>query len=171
MSSKRPALNGHNDRSFLSAGANAEGTHRFQTFQPVPGKQKKTRRNNIRVYAPCWAGGSIPKTHALSLPFEEQEVWWRWAVPWFCLARRLSTEMVVEPERCLDYRANSLGLQALPLTAGLWLEFTGPVPGKLVKARTVNPKTPVLLTKHRFRPVTCKTTAELEAEELEKIQQ
>ncbi|KFQ98790.1 Targeting protein for Xklp2, partial [Opisthocomus hoazin] len=47
----------------------------------------------------------------------------------------------------------------------------GPVPGKLVKARTVNPKTPVLLTKHRFRPVTCKTTAELEAEELEKIQQ
>ncbi|KFV47053.1 Targeting protein for Xklp2-B, partial [Gavia stellata] len=47
----------------------------------------------------------------------------------------------------------------------------GPVPGKLVKARLTNPKTPVLLTKQRFRPVTCKTTAELEAEEIEKIQQ
>ncbi|XP_052639576.1 targeting protein for Xklp2 isoform X2 [Harpia harpyja] len=47
----------------------------------------------------------------------------------------------------------------------------GPVPGKLVKARLTNPKTPVLLTKQRFRPVTCKTTAELEAEEMEKIQQ
>ncbi|XP_009328560.1 PREDICTED: targeting protein for Xklp2 isoform X1 [Pygoscelis adeliae] len=47
----------------------------------------------------------------------------------------------------------------------------GPVPGKLVKARLTNPKTPVLLTKQRFRPVTCKTTAELEEEEMEKIQQ
>ncbi|KFQ65998.1 Targeting protein for Xklp2-B, partial [Phaethon lepturus] len=47
----------------------------------------------------------------------------------------------------------------------------GPVAGKLVKARLTNPKTPVLLTKQRFRPVTCKTTAELEAEEMEKIQQ
>ncbi|XP_049673377.1 targeting protein for Xklp2 isoform X3 [Accipiter gentilis] len=47
----------------------------------------------------------------------------------------------------------------------------GPVPGKLVKARLTNPKTPVLLTKQRLRPVTCKTTAELEAEEMEKIQQ
>ncbi|NXH75555.1 TPX2 protein, partial [Hydrobates tethys] len=47
----------------------------------------------------------------------------------------------------------------------------GPVPGKLAKARLTNPKTPVLLTKHRFRPVTSKTTAELEAEEMEKIQQ
>uniref|UniRef100_A0A663NCL2 TPX2 microtubule nucleation factor n=1 Tax=Athene cunicularia TaxID=194338 RepID=A0A663NCL2_ATHCN len=45
------------------------------------------------------------------------------------------------------------------------------VPGKLVKARLTNPKTPVLLTKQRFRPTTCKTTAELEAEEIEKIQQ
>ncbi|KAM7091076.1 targeting protein for Xklp2 isoform 3-T5 [Ciconia maguari] len=47
----------------------------------------------------------------------------------------------------------------------------GPVSGKLVKARPTNAKTPVLLTKQRFRPVTCKTTAELEAEEIEKIQQ
>ncbi|KAM6248332.1 targeting protein for Xklp2 isoform 1-T5 [Porphyrio hochstetteri] len=47
----------------------------------------------------------------------------------------------------------------------------GPVPGRLLKARLTNPKTPVLLTKQRFRPVTCKTTAELEAEEIEKIQQ
>ncbi|NXN75317.1 TPX2B protein, partial [Himantopus himantopus] len=47
----------------------------------------------------------------------------------------------------------------------------GPVPGKVVKSRITNPKTPVLRTKQRFRPVACKTTAELEAEELEKIQQ
>ncbi|NXD86478.1 TPX2B protein, partial [Halcyon senegalensis] len=47
----------------------------------------------------------------------------------------------------------------------------GPVPRKVVKARLTNPKTPVLLTKQRFRPTTCKTTAELEAEEMEKIQQ
>ncbi|XP_074013299.1 targeting protein for Xklp2 isoform X2 [Numenius arquata] len=47
----------------------------------------------------------------------------------------------------------------------------GPVPGKVVKARITKPKTPMLLTKQRFRPATCKTTAELEAEELEKIQQ
>ncbi|XP_033922797.1 targeting protein for Xklp2 isoform X2 [Melopsittacus undulatus] len=47
----------------------------------------------------------------------------------------------------------------------------GPPPGKAVKARFTNPKTPLLLTKQRFRPTTCKTTAELEAEEIEKIQQ
>ncbi|NXQ79113.1 TPX2B protein, partial [Nyctibius grandis] len=47
----------------------------------------------------------------------------------------------------------------------------GSVSGKLVKARLTNPKTPVLMTKQRFRPATCKTTAELEAEEMEKIQQ
>ncbi|NWY50194.1 TPX2B protein, partial [Chionis minor] len=41
----------------------------------------------------------------------------------------------------------------------------------VAKARITNPKTPMLLTKQRFRPVTCKTTAELEAEELKKIQQ
>ncbi|XP_030860755.2 targeting protein for Xklp2 isoform X2 [Gorilla gorilla gorilla] len=34
-----------------------------------------------------------------------------------------------------------------------------------------DPQTPVLQTKHRARPVTCKSTAELEAEELEKLQQ
>lgn len=50
-------------------------------------------------------------------------------------------------------------------------EFIGPVPGKLVKVQMTNPKTPLLRTKQRFRPVTCKPTAELEAEELEKIQQ
>ncbi|NXF98239.1 TPX2B protein, partial [Eubucco bourcierii] len=47
----------------------------------------------------------------------------------------------------------------------------GPAPRKVAKARLTNPKTPVLRTKQRFRPATCKTTAELEAEELEKIQQ
>ncbi|XP_040465700.1 targeting protein for Xklp2 isoform X9 [Falco naumanni] len=47
----------------------------------------------------------------------------------------------------------------------------GPVPAKLVKARLTKPKTPVLRTKQRFRPITCKTTAELEAEEIEKIKQ
>ncbi|XP_065705838.1 targeting protein for Xklp2 isoform X1 [Patagioenas fasciata] len=47
----------------------------------------------------------------------------------------------------------------------------GPVPGKLAKVQMTNPKTPLLRTKQRFRPVTCKPTSELEAEELEKIQQ
>ncbi|XP_042743328.1 targeting protein for Xklp2 isoform X2 [Lagopus leucura] len=47
----------------------------------------------------------------------------------------------------------------------------GPAPTKPVKARLTNPKTPVLQTKHRFRPVACKSAAELEAEEIEKIQQ
>ncbi|NXP56114.1 TPX2B protein, partial [Heliornis fulica] len=47
----------------------------------------------------------------------------------------------------------------------------GPVPAKSMKARLTNPKTPVLRTKQRYRPITCKTTAELEAEEIEKIQQ
>ncbi|XP_064247967.1 targeting protein for Xklp2 isoform X2 [Passer domesticus] len=47
----------------------------------------------------------------------------------------------------------------------------GSVSKKPVKARPTNPKTPVLRTKQRLRPVTCKTAAELEAEEVEKIQQ
>ncbi|XP_052539723.1 targeting protein for Xklp2 isoform X2 [Tympanuchus pallidicinctus] len=47
----------------------------------------------------------------------------------------------------------------------------GPAPAKPAKARLTNPKTPVLQTKHRFRPVACKSAAELEAEEIEKIQQ
>ncbi|NWJ02905.1 TPX2 protein, partial [Crypturellus undulatus] len=47
----------------------------------------------------------------------------------------------------------------------------GPVPGKQLKTRLTHPKTPVLQTKHRFRPATCKSSAELEAEELEKMQQ
>ncbi|NXI40518.1 TPX2 protein, partial [Galbula dea] len=42
---------------------------------------------------------------------------------------------------------------------------------KVAKARITKPKTPVLLTKQRYRPATCKATAELEAEEMEKIQQ
>ncbi|NXB12466.1 TPX2B protein, partial [Cnemophilus loriae] len=47
----------------------------------------------------------------------------------------------------------------------------GSVSGNPVKARLTHPKTPVLRTKQRLRPVTCKTAAELEAEEIEKIQQ
>ncbi|NXJ10541.1 TPX2B protein, partial [Odontophorus gujanensis] len=47
----------------------------------------------------------------------------------------------------------------------------GPAPAKPVRARLTNPKTPVLQTKHRLRPVACKSAAELEAEEIEKIQQ
>ncbi|NWI04819.1 TPX2B protein, partial [Tichodroma muraria] len=47
----------------------------------------------------------------------------------------------------------------------------GSVSRKPVKARLTHPKTPVLRTKQRLRPVTCKTAAELEAEEVEKIQQ
>ncbi|NWR07123.1 TPX2B protein, partial [Paradoxornis webbianus] len=47
----------------------------------------------------------------------------------------------------------------------------GSVSKKPAKARLTHPKTPVLRTKQRLRPVTCKTAAELEAEEIEKIQQ
>ncbi|XP_062361332.1 targeting protein for Xklp2 isoform X3 [Cinclus cinclus] len=47
----------------------------------------------------------------------------------------------------------------------------GSVSRKPVKARFTEAKTPVLRTKQRLRPVTCKTAAELEAEEIEKIQQ
>lgn len=47
----------------------------------------------------------------------------------------------------------------------------GSVSKKPAKAQPTHPKTPVLRTKHRLRPVTCKTAAELEAEEVEKIQQ
>ncbi|NWS70978.1 TPX2B protein, partial [Crotophaga sulcirostris] len=47
----------------------------------------------------------------------------------------------------------------------------GPVPQKPARLPRTNPKSPMLLTKQRLRPVTCKSTAELEAEEMEKIQQ
>ncbi|XP_068063822.1 targeting protein for Xklp2 isoform X1 [Anomalospiza imberbis] len=47
----------------------------------------------------------------------------------------------------------------------------GSVSRKPMKAQLTHPKTPVLRTKQRLRPVTCKTAAELEAEEVEKIQQ
>ncbi|NXB50815.1 TPX2 protein, partial [Leucopsar rothschildi] len=47
----------------------------------------------------------------------------------------------------------------------------GSVSKKPVKARFTQAETPVLRTKQRLRPVTCKTAAELEAEEIEKIQQ
>ncbi|KAM6147589.1 targeting protein for Xklp2 [Erethizon dorsatum] len=46
------------------------------------------------------------------------------------------------------------------------------VPSKSSVTKTsTEPQTPVLQTKHRARPVTCKSTAEQEAEELEKLQQ
>ncbi|XP_039354472.1 targeting protein for Xklp2 isoform X2 [Mauremys reevesii] len=46
-----------------------------------------------------------------------------------------------------------------------------PIPVKPLKARLTQPKTPLLQTKQRFRPVTCKSAAELEAEEIEKLRQ
>ncbi|NXX98136.1 TPX2 protein, partial [Centropus bengalensis] len=47
----------------------------------------------------------------------------------------------------------------------------GPVPQKQVRLARTDPKSPMLLTKQRLRPVACKSTAELEAEEMEKFQQ
>ncbi|XP_069507094.1 targeting protein for Xklp2-B-like isoform X2 [Ambystoma mexicanum] len=47
----------------------------------------------------------------------------------------------------------------------------GPSPVNILKAKRATPKTPTLMTKLRHRPVTCKSTAELEAEELVKQQQ
>ncbi|KAM6457498.1 targeting protein for Xklp2 isoform 1-T1 [Liasis olivaceus] len=48
-------------------------------------------------------------------------------------------------------------------------EDTGP--SRPLKPRLTNPKTPRLETKNRSRPVTCKSTAELEDEEVAKLQQ
>ncbi|KAM5134802.1 targeting protein for Xklp2 isoform 2-T2 [Mantella aurantiaca] len=50
-------------------------------------------------------------------------------------------------------------------------EMEGPSPLKATKARVTLPKTPQLQTRQRHRPTTCKSSAELEAEELEKLQQ
>ncbi|XP_066558331.1 targeting protein for Xklp2 isoform X2 [Amia ocellicauda] len=50
-------------------------------------------------------------------------------------------------------------------------EERGPTPVKNIKLKMTNPKTPQLMTRKRSRPVAVKSTAEIEAEELEKIQQ
>uniref|UniRef100_A0A6J0US33 Targeting protein for Xklp2 isoform X1 n=1 Tax=Pogona vitticeps TaxID=103695 RepID=A0A6J0US33_9SAUR len=50
-------------------------------------------------------------------------------------------------------------------------EDEGLAQNRPLKARLTNPKTPRLETKSRSRPVTCKSTAELEAEEIAKLQQ
>lgn len=50
-------------------------------------------------------------------------------------------------------------------------EETGPSPARPMKSRITVPKTPALETMKRSRPVTCKSAAELEEEELEKIKQ
>ncbi|XP_018411913.1 PREDICTED: targeting protein for Xklp2 [Nanorana parkeri] len=50
-------------------------------------------------------------------------------------------------------------------------ENEGPSPLKPLKARVTIPKTPQLQTKQRHRPTNCKSSAELEAEELDKLQQ
>ncbi|XP_048879686.1 targeting protein for Xklp2 isoform X2 [Brienomyrus brachyistius] len=47
----------------------------------------------------------------------------------------------------------------------------GPSPVKTEKMKITNPHTPQLMTRQRGRPVAVKSTAELEAEELEKLQQ
>ncbi|XP_041096035.1 targeting protein for Xklp2-A-like [Polyodon spathula] len=48
-------------------------------------------------------------------------------------------------------------------------EEQGPSPMKNIKLKITDPKTPVLLARGRHRPVTCKSTAETEAEEIEKM--
>ncbi|KAM4604557.1 targeting protein for Xklp2 isoform 2-T2 [Discoglossus pictus] len=50
-------------------------------------------------------------------------------------------------------------------------DLEGPSPVKQMKPKLTNPKTPLLQTKQRHRPVMCKSSQELEAEELEKLQQ
>ncbi|KAI1890290.1 hypothetical protein AGOR_G00152220 [Albula goreensis] len=50
-------------------------------------------------------------------------------------------------------------------------EEMGPSPVKNEKLKITNPHTPLLMKRQRARPVTAKSFAELEAEELEKIQQ
>ncbi|XP_044129063.1 targeting protein for Xklp2 isoform X1 [Bufo gargarizans] len=50
-------------------------------------------------------------------------------------------------------------------------DMEGPSPVKNVKLKLTHPKTPLLQTKQRHRPTNCKSSAELEAEELDKLQQ
>ncbi|XP_064420681.1 targeting protein for Xklp2 isoform X2 [Latimeria chalumnae] len=50
-------------------------------------------------------------------------------------------------------------------------EAKGPTPVMARRQKITAPKTPPLQTKRRIRPVTCKSTVEREAEELEQIQQ
>ncbi|KAJ1122957.1 hypothetical protein NDU88_001430 [Pleurodeles waltl] len=50
-------------------------------------------------------------------------------------------------------------------------QIAGPSPVKWGKPKVTTPKTPHLETKKRHRPVTCKTSAEVEAEQLESLQQ
>ncbi|XP_075703069.1 targeting protein for Xklp2 isoform X1 [Rhinoderma darwinii] len=50
-------------------------------------------------------------------------------------------------------------------------EMDGPSPAKTVKLKLTLPKTPLLQTKLRHRPVTCKSSAEIQAEELDELQQ
>ncbi|XP_073436851.1 targeting protein for Xklp2 isoform X2 [Dendrobates tinctorius] len=50
-------------------------------------------------------------------------------------------------------------------------EMEGPSPIKNVRLKITNPRTPILTTRQRLRPVTCKSSAEVEAEELAKLQQ
>ncbi|XP_057219438.1 targeting protein for Xklp2 isoform X2 [Triplophysa rosa] len=47
----------------------------------------------------------------------------------------------------------------------------GPSPVKADKPKITHPKTPQLMTRHRHRPTMVKSTAEIEAEETEKLQQ
>ncbi len=48
--------------------------------------------------------------------------------------------------------------------------FAGPSPVKAEKPEITHPKTPQLLTRQRHRPTMMKSTAEIEAEEIEKMQ-
>ncbi|XP_053555846.1 targeting protein for Xklp2 isoform X2 [Bombina bombina] len=50
-------------------------------------------------------------------------------------------------------------------------DMEGPSPVKAFKQKLTNPKTPLLVTKQRYRPATCKSSAEMETEELDKLQQ
>ncbi|XP_053309616.1 targeting protein for Xklp2 [Spea bombifrons] len=50
-------------------------------------------------------------------------------------------------------------------------EMLGPSPVKQMKLKLTNPKSPFLLTKQRHRPVNCKSSKEIEEEELDKLQQ
>ncbi|ETE58656.1 hypothetical protein L345_15622, partial [Ophiophagus hannah] len=53
----------------------------------------------------------------------------------------------------------------------LKVAIAGPGPSRPLKPQLTNPKTPCLETKRRMRPPTCKSTAELENEEITKLQQ
>ncbi len=64
-----------------------------------------------------------------------------------------------------------LNLLQMILTNFACILFAGPSPVKAEKLKITHPKTPQLMTRQRHRPTMMKSSAEIQAEETEKMQQ